>query len=53
MIHEFKESYLIHEKPENEFFLKKWEKLICALKARVNESNIVIFCWNVCIEFNF
>ena len=29
------------------------EKLTCALKAQVNESNIVTFCWNVCIEFSF
>jgi len=30
-----------------------WEKLTFVLNAQVNESNIVIFCWNVYIKFNF
>jgi len=27
--------------------------LTCALKAQDKELNIVNFCWNVCIQFNF
>ena len=29
-----------------------WEMLTCALKAQVNETNIEIAHWNVCITFN-
>jgi len=27
--------------------------LTCALKAQVNELNVEIFCWKLCIKFNF
>ena len=30
-----------------------WEMLTCALKTQDKEPNIVTFCWNVCIQFNF
>ena len=28
-------------------------KLTCNLKVQVDESNIIIFCWNMYIKFNF
>jgi len=33
--------------------IKHWEMLTCAFKTQVNESNMKIIYWKVCIVFDF